>query len=80
MKQTETNRSIAVTYDTLGRDFLEMVLRVVMVSTVEDKKKKNAIKRNATLKVGSVSGVIPQVAMLRRWGAVAPGLKAVVRV
>jgi len=34
MKQTETNRSMAVTYDTLGRDFLEIVLRVVMVSTV----------------------------------------------
>lgn len=34
MKQTDTNRSIAVTYDTFGSDFLDMVLRVVMVSTV----------------------------------------------
>lgn len=34
MKQTDTNRSMAVTYDTFGRDFLDMVLRVVMVSTV----------------------------------------------
>ena len=34
MKQTDTNRSMAVTYDTLGRDFLAMVLSVVMVSTV----------------------------------------------
>lgn len=34
MKQTDTNRSMAVTYDTFGRDFLDMVLSVVMVSTV----------------------------------------------
>lgn len=34
MKQTDTNRSIAVTYDTFGRDFLAMVLSVVIVSTV----------------------------------------------
>lgn len=34
MKQTDTNRSMAVTYDTFGKDFLDMVLKVVMVSTV----------------------------------------------
>lgn len=34
MKQTDTNRSMAVTYDTFGSDFLAMVLSVVMVSTV----------------------------------------------
>lgn len=34
MKQTDTNRSMAVTYETFGRDFLAMVLSVVMVSTV----------------------------------------------
>lgn len=34
MKHTDTKRSIAVTYDTLGKDFLAMVLKVVMVSTV----------------------------------------------
>lgn len=46
MKQTETNRSMAVTYDTFGRDFLAMVLSVVMVSTVvmPDKKEKEQEK------------------------------------
>lgn len=34
MKQTETKRSMAVTQETLGSDFLAMVLSVVMVSTV----------------------------------------------
>lgn len=45
MKQTETKRSIAVTYETFGSDFLAIVLNVVMVSTVvmpaREKKKEN---------------------------------------
>ena len=34
MKHTETKRSIAVTLETLGKDFLAIVLRVVIVKTV----------------------------------------------
>lgn len=34
MKHTDTNRSMAVTYETFGKDFRDIVLRVVMVSTV----------------------------------------------